>query len=298
MTGKIFDIKKFAIHDGDGIRTTVFFKGCPLSCVWCHNPESISKKSEIEYIGGKCLDCATCVSVCKNGAHVIENGHHVYNRAACIACGECAEPCLGEALSLCGREMTVDEVFDVVTEDVAFYESSGGGVTLSGGECLLQADFCVGLLRKLKERGINCNVDTCGYVDKSAIDKVAPYTDVFLYDIKHIDSSLHKRYTGVPNERIIENLRYISSLGKDVEVRIPLIPNINDDDATLEKIASLLSEIETVKKVKILPYNNLAVSKYENIGKKNTMPDEVPQSCERLEEIAEILRKHNLNVTA
>ena len=296
MTGKIFDIKKFAVHDGEGIRTTVFFKGCPLSCVWCHNPESISAKPELEYIGGKCLNCASCVAVCKNGAHTMENGNHSYNREACIACGECVAPCLGDALSLCGKDMTVDEVFDIAMEDAAFYEASNGGVTLSGGECLLQADFCAELLRRLKENGINCNVDTCGYVDKSAIDKVAPYTDTFLYDIKHIDSAIHKKYTGVPNERIVENLRYIASIGKDIEVRIPLIPDINDDDATIEKIGTLLPEITTINKVQLLSYNNLAGSKYENIGRKNTMPKSSPQSRERMDAIAEILKKHNLKV--
>lgn len=296
MTGKIFDIKKLAIHDGEGIRTTVFFKGCPLACIWCHNPESLSRKTEIEYIERKCLNCGFCTSVCPNGAHCIDGEHHKYLREKCTTCGKCISACLGEALSLCGEEMTVDEVFDAVMEDVAFYESSGGGVTLSGGECLLQADFCAELMKKLKGRGINCNVDTCGYVDKSAIDKVAPYTDVFLYDIKHSDSALHEKCTGVPNERIIENLRYIASLGKVIEARIPLIPNINDDDATVEKIGELLSGIETLKKVKLLSYNNLAGSKYENIGKKNTMPEGEPQSRERMQEIKHILEKFGLNV--
>lgn len=296
MTGKIFDIKKFAIHDGEGIRTTVFFKGCPLKCIWCHNPESISTKPEIEYKEARCLDCGACTAVCPHLAHIIDGEHHKYAREACVACGKCVDVCLGEALSLFGKEVTVDEVVDTVLEDRAFYDSSGGGVTLSGGECLLQADFCAELLKKLKEYGINCNVDTCGYVDKSAIDKVAPYTDVFLYDIKHPDSDIHKKHTGVPNEKIIENLRYIDSLGKTIEVRIPLIPEVNDDDETIEKIGALLSGINNLKRVKVLLYNNLAGSKYGNIGKKNTMPEAAPQSRERVEKITEILRNCNLNV--
>lgn len=289
MTGKIFDIKKFAIHDGNGIRTTVFFKGCPLKCVWCHNPEGISFKNELQYVSGKCLNCGECVESCRHSAHSMENGVHNFDRSLCVGCGECAKSCLGDALIRCGREMTADEVVEVVLEDKAFYENSGGGVTLSGGECLCQADFCVEILKKLKEYNINCNVDTCGYVDRSAIDKVAPYTDVFLYDIKHIDSKLHEKYTGVPNERIIENLKYISSLGKKIEVRIPLIPGINDDEKTIEGIGKLLKGIDILTGVKVLPYNNLAGSKYEILGLENTMPDSLPPSRKKVQKAVEIL---------
>ena len=293
MTGKIFDIKKFAVHDGEGIRTTVFFKGCPLSCIWCHNPESISAKPEVEYIGGKCLDCASCVAVCKNGAHAIEDGHHSYNRAACVACGECVAPCLGEALSLWGKEMTVDEVFDIAMEDVEFYETSNGGVTLSGGECLLQADFCAELLRKLKERGINCNVDTCGYVDKSAIDKVAPFTDTFLYDLKAVDSDVHAACTGVPNALILENLRFLDSVGASVEIRIPFVPGYNDGE--LPAMAEFLKDLHCVKKVRVLAYHNYAGSKYAALGMENTLPSRIPTAAE-LAAAEELLRNAGLPV--
>lgn len=295
MTGKIFDIKKFAVHDGDGIRTTVFFKGCPLKCVWCHNPEGISFKGELQYVKSKCINCGECVEACEYGAHTIDELTHKFNRTRCVACGKCAERCLGEALIYCGREMTADEVVKVVLEDREFYISSGGGVTLSGGECLCQADFCAELLKKLKEYEINCNVDTCGYVDRTAIDKVAPYTDVFLYDIKHIDSKMHQKYTGVPNEKIIENLKYINSLGKKIEVRIPLIPGINDDAETINKIGRLLSGIDMLVKVRVLPYNNLAGSKYKILGIENTMPKENPPSREKLYEIVRILESYGLN---
>lgn len=297
MVGKIFDIKKFAIHDGDGIRTTVFFKGCPLRCVWCHNPEGISFKGELQYIENKCLNCGICVKACDYGAHRMENLTHKFNRNLCVSCGKCAKNCLGEALIYCGREMTVDEVVAIVLEDKEFYLNSGGGVTLSGGECLCQADFCAELLKKLKEYNINCNIDTCGYVDKSAIDKVLPYTDVFLYDIKHIDSELHKKYTGVPNEKIIENLKYINSLKKDIEVRIPLIPDVNDDANTIGKIGELLGGLDMVKKVKILPYNNLAGSKYEILGLENTMPKVAPPTKDKMEEVKKILENYHLSVS-
>lgn len=298
MTGRIFDIKKFAIHDGDGIRSTVFFKGCPLKCVWCHNPEGISFKGELQYIENKCLNCGACVNECDYGAHRMENLTHKFDRKLCIACGKCAKNCLGEALVYCGKEMSVDEVLDIVIQDRKFYLNSGGGVTLSGGECLCQADFCAGLLKRLKEYDINCNIDTCGYVDKIAIDKVAPYTDVFLYDIKHIDSRLHKKYTGVPNEKIIENLKYINSLNKKIEVRIPLIPGVNDDAETINKIGELLSKIGKLVKVRVLPYNNLAGSKYEILGIENTMPKTEPPTREKLQETVDILKTYGINAVA
>lgn len=297
MDAMIFDIKRFAVHDGAGIRTTVFFKGCPLACVWCHNPEGIEFKPEIQYIQNKCLNCGKCEQVCGNDAHYWEEDFHHYKHQACTRCGSCTESCLSGALRYCGKMMSVDEVVEVLLKDKDFYDQSGGGITLSGGECLCQADFCAELLKRLKKYNINCNIDTCGYVDKCAIDKVAPYTDVFLYDIKHIDSELHKKYTGVPNEKIIENLRYINSLDKPIEVRIPLIPGINDDVYTISKIGELLKEIDTLKIVKILPYNNLAGSKYENLGKENTMPNVLPPSKEKIEEIKKILEGYRLTVS-
>lgn len=298
MTGRIFDIKKFAVHDGEGIRTTVFFKGCPLKCVWCHNPEGISFKSELQYISQKCLNCGACADVCRYGVHYFEDGVHRLNRQKCIGCGECAEVCVGEALIQCGKEMTVDEVVEKLLEDKAFYLNSGGGVTLSGGECLCQADFCAELLKKIKEYKINCNVDTCGYVDKAAIDKVVPYTDVFLYDIKHIDSEIHQKYTGVPNERIIENLKYIDYLGKKTEVRIPLIPGINDDADNIRKTGEMLRSIENLIKVSVLPYNNLAGSKYESLGRINTMPRVLPPDRESLKKTIEILKACGVNAVS
>lgn len=295
MIGKIFDIKKFAIHDGDGIRTTVFFKGCPLRCIWCHNPEGIAFGGQLQYIPAKCVNCGACAESCAYGAHKLDNHIHSFDRSLCVACGNCVASCLGEALVYCGKEMTADEVLGIVLEDEKFYVNSGGGVTLSGGECLCQADFCAELLKKLKEHGINCNVDTCGYVDRSAIDKVIPFTDVFLYDIKHIDSDIHKKYTGVPNERIIENLKYINSKGKRIEVRIPLIPGVNDDPETIGAIGMLLSSLDSVEKVRVLPYNNLAGSKYEILGLESTMPNAEPPSRQKLYDTVMILKKCGVN---
>ena len=189
MKAKIFEIKRFAVHDGDGIRTTVFFKGCPLKCLWCHNPEGISGETELAYYAHKCIGCAECVMACPNGAHTIEGGAHQFHREKCVACGKCEEVCLGNALTLYGKGYTVCDLLAILLKDKDFYDASGGGVTLSGGECLLHADFCAELLKELKESGVHTAVDTCGRISKAALDKVLPYTDVFLYDVKAVTAA-------------------------------------------------------------------------------------------------------------
>ena len=279
MSGaRVIDIKRFAVHDGDGIRTTVFLKGCSLKCVWCHNPESISFNPELAYYENKCIGCGQCVSICKENAHYVDNGKHIFEREKCISCGKCADVCIGNALTFYGKEMTVNEVLEIVLEDKDFYEQSGGGVTISGGECLLQADFCKELLKPLKKHGINTAVDTCGYVPREFIDKVMPYTDTFLYDIKAIDEEVHEKCTGHTNKIILENLRYLDECGKKVEIRIPYVPDYNDNQ--IEKISQFLSELKNIVKVRVLPYHNFARGKYEALGLKNTLPDTLPSDNE------------------
>ncbi len=251
MTARISDLKRFAVHDGDGIRTTVFFKGCPLKCLWCHNPESISFAPQTALYKHKCLGCGEC----KKDSFLSEN-------------------CPGDAQVYYGKEYSVEDLLPLLLEDVAFYEESGGGVTLSGGECLCQAEFCAELLKALKKKGISTAVDTCGFVSRQAFDAVLPYTDVFLYDLKAFDEKVHLRCTGKSNKQILENLLYLNSVGAKVEIRIPYVPRYNSDQ--MEKLASFVKPLTCVKKVKILPYHNLAGSKYEALAMENTLPDLLP----------------------
>ncbi len=290
---RIIDIKRFAVHDGDGIRTTLFLKGCSLKCVWCHNPEGISFEPQLSYLKDKCINCGECVSVCPNNAHWIENGFHTFDRDKCIGCGKCEEVCLGEALKIYGKEMSVDEALEILLEDKEFYENSGGGVTISGGECLCHFEFCSELLKKLKEHGIHTAVDTCGMVSKKAIDEVLPYTDIFLYDIKAIDEDVHKKCTGQSNKQILENIKYIDSLGKTIEVRYPYVPGYNSEE--VEKIAKLLSELKNLTKVRVLAYHNYAGSKYASLDMENTLPETVPEEA-KVENVRNIIRNSGITV--
>ena len=251
MTATIFEIKRFAVHDGDGIRTTVFFKGCPLRCVWCHNPEGLSSAPQIARYTHKCIGCGEC------------------NKEGFVP-----EDCIGDAQILYGKEITVEELLPALLEDRDFYENSGGGVTLSGGECLMQADFCTELLMRLKENGIHTAVDTCGFVSKNVLDKLIPYTDVFLYDVKAYDEDVHIKCTGLSNKQILENLIYLNSIGKDIEIRIPYVPDYNDGQ--IEKIACFLAQLNNITKIRVLPYHNYASSKYEAMNMANTLPNRLP----------------------
>lgn len=290
MKANITDIKRFAVHDGDGIRTTVFFKGCPMKCAWCHNPETISAKRQLGFFEHKCTLCGRCASVCS--CHKTKGGRHVFERESCSACGKCAAVCPAEALEIFGEEMECDALLDILVRDKSFYESSGGGVTLSGGECLLQADFCTELLKKLKDAGISTAVDTCGYVPQSSIQKVMPFADIFLYDIKAIDRAVHVSCTGMPNEIILENLKYIDGCGKRSEIRIPYVPGFNDNQ--IEKIGEFLAGLKHVSAVRVLPYHNYAASKYAALGMENTLPPQLP-GAEEIRAAEEALRKFGLN---
>ena len=282
----IFAIKRFETHDGDGIRTTVFFKGCPLRCVWCHNPESFKSGREISYNGELCRGCGGCAEICE--ANGFENGKHLFLREKCNFCGKCLSACPARAFEIYGDTRTPSEIAEEVLLDEMFFKGSGGGVTFSGGEPLLQVDFCVELAKILKDRDINIAVDTCGFVPREAIDKALPYTDTFLYDVKAVDPEVHRICTGKTNELILENLKYIDSCGKNIEIRIPYVPGYNSGE--IEGISELLSGLKNVKAIRVLPYHKYAEAKYLSLELLDLSPRNLPTKAE-IERAKGIIRK-------
>ncbi len=268
--GLIYDIKKFSIHDGPGIRTTVFLKGCPLNCLWCHNPESIDNRKEFMYNIENCTLCGECVSTCPEDALVIKNGKLKWDRNTCIFCGECELVCIYRAREVVGEEYSIDEILKEIEKDKIIYEESEGGVTLSGGEPLDQVDFLMELLIRLKEKKIHSAVDTSGYSSWEKLKKVSKYVDLFLYDIKLIDDKKHKDFIGKSNEIILENLIKLDEIHNNINIRIPLIlgsrESINIDDENIDNIIKLLKATK-IKKVSLLPYHNGALHKYKKLGR-------------------------------
>lgn len=264
-TATVFNIQRFSVHDGPGIRTTVFIKGCPLRCLWCHNPEAYQTKPVIMLNASKCIGCGDCVSACKAGLHSFDEEKHLIDRDKCTLCAECVNACIG-ALTLCGKEMSADEVLAEVIRDRSFYENSGGGMTLSGGEPLAHADFSRELLKGAKEAEISTAVETSGFAPRESLDKIIPYTDLFLFDFKECDEERHRLYTGASGIPILENLRYLDALGKRIVLRCPIIPGYNDRPEHLKAIGTLAEELRSVERVDIEPYHPLGISKSEAIG--------------------------------
>lgn len=271
LTGRIFDIARFSVHDGPGIRTTVFLKGCPLRCIWCHNPEGIKQQVQLSYTVQKCLLCGDCVQDCPNQALSLHDTGIIIDRNRCQLCGECVDACPPQALRLYGRDISVDDLLKVVLADRAFYEQSGGGVTLSGGEPLLQPAFCAAFLQACHDNGLHTALDTSGAVPFAAFEKVLPHVDLFLYDLKHIDPDEHDNLTGRDNQDILSNLTRLGQLSVPLEVRIPCLPSINDG-VVFEKMASFLRTIPSLLRVRLLPYHDLARSKFAAVGMIDSMP--------------------------
>ena len=265
MNGTLFNLQRFSTSDGSGIRTVVFFKGCPLNCSWCHNPESKKSKTEIFYNATNCIGCGECAAACPNGQHRFEENTHRYLRDDCVGCGACVTACPARGLEWCGKSYSVEQVISEVVKDRPFYEQSGGGVTLSGGEPLLQWDFCLALLQKAKEEGLHTAVETCGYT-KRDITQLHPLADQWLFDIKLLREEEHKRYTGVSNQRILHNLQALDALGAHIVLRCPVIPCINLNKAHFDALARLVNTLQNVKEIHLEPYHPLGVDKAARLG--------------------------------
>jgi glycyl-radical enzyme activating protein len=268
----IFDIQRGSMHDGPGIRTVIFLKGCPLQCVWCHNPESKARTKEISFRPESCAACGECVKTCQHAAHRMVEGVHIYDRSRCEQCGECVETCLYEALKLAGKEQTVEEVLGVILRDRPFYEQSGGGLTISGGEPLLQAEFTLELLKAAKAEGLNTCLDTCGWFNQRTYEQVLPFVDLFLFDYKATDPETHKRLTGVSNRLILSNLDFLVQQGARIRLRCPLIAGINDSQEHLQGIAQLSCRYPELEGIDLMAYHNVGNAKYERYGLENPLP--------------------------
>jgi pyruvate formate lyase activating enzyme len=304
MRGTIFDIMKFALHDGDGIRTTVFFKGCPLDCWWCHNPESRSPQPQHIYRAARCIRCGSCIETCPEDALSRDDGRLIVDQQRCREHGLCARACPTDALEIAGQEMTVEEVMQLVRRDQVFYEESGGGVTFSGGEPALQADFLCALLDACRLEGIHTAVDTCGHIPWESLERIARRADLILYDLKIIDSAAHQRYTGVGNELILANLEHLSELRIDealpleVRIRVPVVPEVNDNDDNFERLGVFLAGLPGERLwVDLLPYQRLGESKYQALGLEYRLPAARPPDEERVRHFGEIVNSYGSPVT-
>lgn len=260
--GIVFDIKRYTLHDGPGIRTTIHLKGCPLACLWCHNPESQSFKPQLLFRRERCIACGKCVDACPNQAVLPKNAGFEIESDRCSGLGKCADICPAEARELCGRSMSAPDAMKALLKDRIFFEQSGGGMTLSGGEPLSQPEFCIALLRACKRYEIHTAIDTCGFVGFSVLRETIPFTDLYLYDMKHMDPEKHKDYTGVDNEVILSNLVKLGECGGTINARIPFIPGINTDEKNLRTLASFLSHVKGLTQLNLLPYHNAAEDKH------------------------------------
>jgi len=295
IQGWVFDIQRYSINDGPGIRTTVFLKGCPLGCLWCDNPESQLKMPELLYLPSLCINCQRCVSVCPNGATTVGPDERIQiDRSLCQVCGKCVEVCPTGARVIVGELMTVEEVFQVVSKDTLFYRNSGGGVTTSGGEPTHQPEFLKALLARCQEAGLHTALDTCGLVDWQTLEEILEYVDLVLFDLKHMDSEVHRNLTGVGNEIILQNLENTAKR-KSVVVRIPLVPGYTDSKTNIEASGEFLSRIG-ISRVDVVPYHQLGVGKYERLGKKYALSGLEAMSDERTELCMEILERYGLHV--
>lgn len=300
-TGFVFNIQRFSIHDGPGIRTTVFMKGCPLHCWWCHNPEGRDPKPAVSMLPERCIECGACVGICPNGIAVplALNASGRTNGHRCTVCGSCAEVCPSGARTIVGRSYTVADIMKEIDKDRIFYDESAGGVTFSGGEPLSpkpNADFLLACLEACRDRGYHRVVDTSGFAPRETILAVARLTDLFLYDLKLLDERRHRQYVGVSSHPILENLKALSRMGSNVWIRIPLIPGINDDEENLDQTGFFIASLDRPYPVHVLPYHKVGGDKYRRLGEDYALSHLEPPEREHTEAAAERLRSFGLKV--
>lgn len=300
----IANVQKYNMHDGPGVRTLIFFKGCPLRCKWCSNPENLEKKFKVMYKRSACIECGACVSVCPAGIHSISGAsgaHEINHSLECIGCRKCEEVCPENALSISGEVKTISELLEVIEEDRTFYDLSGGGVTVGGGDPILQPDAVTNLLMACKKEGINTAVETSGYGRTETLLQIAEFTDLFLYDIKHIDSQKHYELTGVRNDQILKNLKELIHRRFNVKIRMPLLKGLNDSRADIQGVIDFLipfRDCKNFKGVDLLPYHKLGVNKYRQLGMEyplENVPDPALES-EDLSRIEKMFIEHNFQV--
>lgn len=287
MNGTVFDIQKFSTHDGEGIRTTVFFKGCNNRCVWCHNPESLNSKPQLRFFPQKCIGCGKCAEVCAHGVFS-ENGELKWD--SCVACGKCAEVCCTGAREMSGKTMSAEDVVAEIMKDKLFYDNTGGGATFSGGEPMLQIDFLTECAKFCKEKGIDVCIQTASNVPYEYFEKVLPYTDTIMSDLKVFDEEVHKKYIGVSNKRILENLKKLSFEDVKLIVRTPIVTDVNDAELEIAEICNFISEFQNLEYYELLRYHNLGLSKLESLNMDFGREFEIP-SDEKMEKLTAIARE-------
>ncbi|HON06488.1 MAG TPA: glycyl-radical enzyme activating protein [Verrucomicrobiota bacterium] len=287
MRGLIFNIQKFSINDGPGIRTTVFLKGCPLNCLWCHNPEGISSEKQFIVIENRCISCGKCIEVCPDNLGDSSKFHQSYNK--CKVCGECVKFCPTEARQIVGTEIEDEQLTREILKDRIFFDDDGG-VTFSGGEPLKQFDFLISVLEKLRRNGIHTAIDTCGYAHPDIVRSAAKVADLFLFDLKFISSQKHKLYTGTPNDVILENLLLLNAIHKNIWLRIPVIEGINTDESEIERIARFIDPLNSIKQINLLPYHKIGINKAMRIKDDKRANEYVSPSYETLDRIKQILK--------
>lgn len=295
ISGLVFDIQRFCIQDGPGIRTTVFLKGCPLDCFWCHNPESKLRNPELFYNPHFCIGCGECVRVCPNEAHTIVDGEHIFERGKCILCMKCVDPCAAGAMEMTGREMTVREVIAEVEKDAVFYGESGGGLTISGGEPFAQPEFTKSILQSARENGYHTCVETSGFAPIDKILECAPYTDLFLWDIKDTDANRHSHNTGIPLDKVIENLKTVDSHGGKTLLRCILLRDVNLNIRHLDTLADIHRGLVNSQGIELLAYHPLGSSKRQRLGLPHLDREDYEPSEEDMREARDyLMQKHGI----